>query len=111
MANLHILPKKLLEELEHVVHSLKNQGVNLILFGSFAEGKGRAHSDLDLAYDGGRLDPEVIHTMHQKNRRSPHRPLSGSGGSPKSGCSSSRRNKVTWAFFGRMPLPSSISLI
>ena len=65
MANLHTLPKKLLEELEQVVHSLKNQGVNLILFGSFAEGKGRAYSDLDLAYDGGRLDPEVIHTMHQ----------------------------------------------
>ena len=66
MANLHILPKKLLEELEQVVHSLKNQGVNLILFGSFAEGKGRAHSDLDLAYDGENLDPKVIHTMHQK---------------------------------------------
>jgi predicted nucleotidyltransferase len=66
MANLHILPQKLLEELEQVVHSLKNQGVNLILFGSFAEGKGRAHSDLDLAYDGGRLDPELVHTMHQK---------------------------------------------
>lgn len=66
MANLHILPKKLLEELEHVVHSLNNQGVNLILFGSFVEGKGRAHSDLDLAYDGENLDPEVIHKMHQK---------------------------------------------
>ena len=66
MANLHILPKKLLEELEQVVHSLKNQGVNLILFGSFAEGKGRAHSDLDLVYDGVDLDPEVIHTMQQK---------------------------------------------
>ena len=66
MANLHILPKKLLEELEQVVHSFQKQSVNLILFGSFAEGKGRVHSDLDLAYDGGRLDPEVIHTMHQK---------------------------------------------
>jgi len=66
MANLHILPKKLLEELEQVVHSLKNQGVKLILFGSFAEGKGRAHSDLDLAYDGENLDPEVVHIMHQK---------------------------------------------
>ena len=66
MANLHILPKKLLEELEQVVHSLKNQGVNLTLFGSFAEGKGRAHSDLDLDYDGENLDPEVIHTMQQK---------------------------------------------
>ena len=66
MANLHILPKKLLKELEHVVHSLKNQGVNLILFGSFAEGKGRAHSDLDLAYDGVGLDPEVIYTVHEE---------------------------------------------
>ena len=66
MANLHILPKKLLEELEQVVHSLNNQGVNLIFFGSFAEGKGRAHSDLDLAYDGVDLDREVINTIHQK---------------------------------------------
>ena len=32
----------------------------------FAEGKGRAHSDLDLAYDGENLDPEVVQTMCQK---------------------------------------------
>jgi len=66
MANLHILPQKLLEELEQVVHSFQKQGVNLILFGSFAEGKGRVHSDLDLAYDGENLDPELVHIMHQK---------------------------------------------
>ena len=40
--------------------------MKLILFGSFAEGKGRAHSDLDLAYDGENLDPEVVQKMHQK---------------------------------------------
>ena len=71
MANLHILPKKLLEELEQVVHSLKNQGVNLILFGSFAEGKGRAHSDLDLAYDGvdlQRVDAAVAEEIKSHGR-------------------------------------------
>ncbi|MDB4691039.1 nucleotidyltransferase domain-containing protein [Verrucomicrobia bacterium] len=65
-SNLQILPQKLLKELEQVVHCFQNQGVNLILFGSFAEGKGRAHSDLDLAYNGVGLDPEVIYTVHEE---------------------------------------------
>ena len=65
MANLHILPKKLLEELRQLVSSFQNQGINLILFGSFAEGKGRSNSDLDLAYDGAKMDRVAICQLHE----------------------------------------------
>ena len=66
MANLHILPKKLLEELRQVVHLFEAQSVYLILFGSFAEGRGRSNSDLDLAYDGAKMDRKTIRQLHEE---------------------------------------------
>ncbi len=66
MHNLNLLPKPLLEELRQIAATFDSKGLRLILFGSFAEGKGRPNSDVDLAFDVEYADDRTIKELHER---------------------------------------------
>jgi predicted nucleotidyltransferase len=61
------LPDRLLHDLQELARKYQKDGVRLFIFGSFAQGKARPTSDLDLGVEWrGQPDPAVFRQLYQE---------------------------------------------